>query len=362
MFVVPEEVGGSEPYATNLLRALFDSEHEFVVFGARGFSRAHPSIARRAEVVEVPWSGRQVLRIAAENSWLAWQAKRRKLDVMHHWSGASPLIRGSFTVVTIHDIQIAHYPENFAPLKRFWLSRAVPHSARTSHLVVVPSEFVKRDLVESFGAEPSRITVVPFGSEGLLGEEMSGVELVKQRYDLDEPFFLFPARTYPHKNHRFLLRAFAPLGDEVKLILTGAPWVHDAELQDDIRRLGLHGKARHLGRVPRRDLGGLYRAALALVYPSLFEGFGAPPLEAMSVGCPVVSSNACALPEVISGGGLMLDPGDHGAWTDAMRRVFESPDLRRDLSERGLRRAADFSWEDSAKTQLSAYEQVVRGR
>jgi glycosyltransferase involved in cell wall biosynthesis len=360
MFVVPGHVGASEPYAINLLKAMLESDHEFVVFGVRGLSAAHPFLARRAETIEVPWSsGLQPLRIAAENSWLAIESKRRRLDLLHHWSGAAPLLRGVPTAVTIHDIQVVHYPENFAPIKRFWLQQAVPRGARTSRLVVVPSEFVKRDLVSSLGIDSDRIAVVTIGSEGLLGEEMSGGELVRRRFGLDEPFFFFPARSYPHKNHLLLLSAFAPVANEVQLVFTGAPWTHDDRIREEIDQLGLEGRARHLGHVTRRDLGGLYRAAIALVYPSRFEGFGAPILEAMSVGCPVVSSNATALPEVVSNAGLLLDPDDAGAWTNAMRQLSESPDLRRELSEKGLRRAAEFSWDESAKVQLSAYESTL---
>jgi alpha-1,3-rhamnosyl/mannosyltransferase len=361
MFIVPGHVGASEPYAINLLRAMSDSEHEFVVFGIRGLSEAHPFVARRGEVVEVPWSsGQQGLRIAAENSWLAVEARRRRLDLVHHWSGTAPFIRTVPSAVTIHDIQVFHYPENFAALKRFWLQHAVPRSASRCELVVVPSEFVKEDLEKALGIPRDRISVVRLGSEGLLGEEMSGGELVRRRFGLEEPFFFYPARAYPHKNHLLLLAAFAPLAQQTQLIFTGAPWVHDERIREEIERRGLSGRARHLGHVTRRDLGGLYRAATALVYPSRFEGFGAPILEAMSVGCPVISSNAASLTEVASGAGLLLDPDDAEGWTEAMRRVFESSDLRMELSENGLRRAGEFSWEKSARIQMSAYEAMIK--
>ena len=359
IFVVPGKVGASEVLATNLLRAMFESSHEFIVYGVRGFSSAHPDIARRAEVVEVPWSsGMQILRIAAENSWLAGHARRHRVDLMHHWSGTVPRVRGLPTVVTVHDIQVFHYPDNFAPLKRFWLRQSVPYSVRHSELTVVPSEFVRQDIVTKLGSDPSRITVVPFGSEWLFGGEVVGAELVRRRFGLNEQFFFYPARTYPHKNHRFLIDAFRPIAGDAQLILTGAPWVHDGRLSEDIERAGLTGRARHLGHVSRGELGGLYQAATALVYPTLFEGFGGPVLEAMSVGCPVISSNVASLPEVVSDAGLLLDPNDDQVWTEAMQRMLTDQDWRKVFSEKGRRRSAKFSWKSSAELLLSAYERV----
>jgi glycosyltransferase involved in cell wall biosynthesis len=363
MFVVPGEVGASEPLATNLLRAMFDSVNEFVVYGTRGFGAAHRDIAKRAEVVEVPWSSsKQGLRIAAENSWLAIDAARRRLDLVHHWGGTAPRVRSVPAVVTIHDIQVFHYPENFAPLKRSWLRRSIPHAVRNSRQTIVPSDFVKRDLIATLGANPDRVTVIPFGSEALFGDDVVGAELARRRFHLTEPFFFYPARTYPHKNHRLLIRAYGPLSDDAQLILTGAAWRHDAEVKDEVVHAGLSGRVRHLGHVTRGELGGLYRAAAALVYPSRFEGFGGPVIEAMSVGCPVISSNETALPEVVSDAGILLDPDDEQGWAEAMRRMLQDHSWRKELSEKGLERAAKFSWKASADKLLSCYESAIGSR
>ena len=363
MFVVPGEVGASEPLATNLTRAMFDSQNEFVVYGVRGFGAAYRDIAKAARVVEVPWSSsKQALRIAAENSWLALDARRRRLDLVHHWSGTAPRMRGVPAVVTIHDIQVFHYPENFAPLKRAWLERSIPHAVRHCVRTVVPSDFVKRDLVSKVGADPDRISVIPFGSEGLFGDDLVGAVLARRRFRLTEPFFFYPARTYPHKNHQMLIEAYQPLSKEAQLILTGAPWRHDASVRDTVIRAGLSGRVRHLGHVTRGELGGLYRAATALVYPSLFEGFGGPVIEAMSVGCPVISSNATALPEVVADAGVLLLPEDTKAWTDAMQRMLVDHLLRKELSDKGLQRAGEFSWKTSAKRLLDAYHRITESR
>lgn len=360
MFMIPGEVGGSEPLLTNLVKAMLGSDHEFTIFAVKGFGDAYPDIRNRAQMVEVPWSsGAQVLRVAAEHSWLAVEARRRKLDVLHHGVGTTPFLKVVPTVVTIHDTHIRHYPENFIRPKRLWLRVNVPYSARHCELVSVPSQWVKNDLVSAYRINPDRVAVIPFGSEGLFGKEPAPSAVVRDRYRLERPYFFFPGRTYPHKNHRFLIDAFAPNASEFDLVFTGPAWFRDREIFAAIRHSGLEGKVRHLGQVPRADLAGIYEGAIALAYPSRFEGFGAPVLEAMSSGCPVISSNVAALPEVVAGAGILLDPLDRNAWTQTMRMVATDKSLRQDLIRRGRARAAEFSWARSADLQIAAYKQAI---
>lgn len=361
LFLVPGEVGGSEPLLTNLTRAVAESDHELVVFAVKGFGRAYPEIAGRTMIVEAPWSsGAQALRIAAEHSWLPLSVARLRLDVLHHGVGTAPFLKTLPTVLTLHDLQYLHHPENFTRAKRAWLRANVPQAVRRSDIVTVTSRFVADDAVRAFGVDPRRLVRVPFGSERLFGPSPTDAETVRERYGLDRPFYIFPGRTYPHKNHRRLIEAYAPVAGNADLVLTGAPWFRDPEITTAACNRGLDGKVRHLGLVPRADLAGLYRAAIALAYPSRFEGFGAPVLEAMSQGCPVIASNAAALPEVVSDSGILLDPDDVEGWTAAMGDLLHDPNLRAELAGRGLRRAAQFSWEQAASAQLLAYEQAVR--
>lgn len=356
MFMVPGEVGGSEPLLTNLVEAMLDSGHEFTVFGVRGIKDSYPQLAHRTEIVEVPWSsGAQALRIAAENSWLAKEVRRRRLDLIHHGVGTTPFVKVSPAVVTLHDIQYHHFPENFVKIKRAYLKVNVPYSVRHCEVVCVPSEWVKSDVLKAFRVDPQKLAVVPFGSERLFGPQPISAETVRERYRLDRPYFFFPGRSYPHKNHRFLIESFAPVGD-AELILTGPPWFRDRDIQRSISHMSLEGRVRHLGHVKRADLAGIYSGAVALVYPSRFEGFGAPVLEAMSVGCPVVSSNAAALPEVVGDAGILLDPLDRTGWTEAMEKLLADSSLREMLIDKSRARASSFSWERSARLQLAAYE------
>lgn len=362
LFMVPGDVGGSEPLLTNLVESVAEAgrgTHELTVFAPVGFAAAYPAIAATTELVELPHAGRQAYRVPAEHTWLQAQARRRRLDVLHHGVGTTPFVRTTPTVVTVHDIQYRHYPQNFSRLKRAWLTANVPHSVRRSDVTVVTSRFCLDDVVGAYGVDPARVVTVPFGADRLFGPDPTGAEVTRERYRLERPYFLFPGRTYPHKNHRFLVEAFAPLADRADLVFTGPSWHFDDELHEAISRCGLTDVVRHLGKVPRADLAGLYEGAVALAYPSRFEGFGAPVLEAWSVGCPVVSSDAAALPEVVGDAGVLLGPDDREGWVAALGSLLDDPSRRDDLAERGRRRARQFSWEHAAAAQLAAYEQAA---
>ena len=359
LFVEPGAVGGSEALLTNLVRAVGATGHDLVVAAMRGFRSAHPDIESFAEVVEVPWrANHPPVRIVAENSWLAAMARRRHLDVVHHGVGTAPFVKALPTVVTLHDIQYRHYPEYFHPAKLAWLRANVPFVVRHSEVVTVPSHFVREDVLAAFDPNPDRIVVVPFGSEGLLAPS-AGAAAVRERHRLERPFFFFPGRSYPHKNHRFLVEAFAPLASRADLVLTGPPGPRDAEIAETAARLGVAGAVRRIGLVSRPELAALYESAEALAWPSRFEGFGVPVLEAMTAGCPVVASRATAIPEVVGDAGILLSPDDTPGWTEALDGLLSDPGLRSELVRRGRERLKEFSWERSGVLQVAAYRQAV---
>lgn len=359
LFVEPGEVGGSEALLTNLVRAVAAAGQDLVVATMQGFRAAHPDIESVAEIVEVPWrSNYRGLRIAAEHTWLPAMERRRHLDVIHHGVGTAPYVKVLPTVVTIHDIQYRHYPEYFHPLKLAWLRANVPHVVRHSEVITVPSQFVREDILGAFDTDPEKVVVVPFGSEGLLAPS-TGSAAARDRYRLERPFFLFPGRSYPHKNHRFLVEAFAPLGDRADLVFTGPPGPRDEEIDQTAARCGVAGAVRRLGLVSRGELAALYGAATALAWPSRFEGFGVPVLEAMTAGCPVVASWATAIPEVVGDAGVLLSPDDTAGWTAALERVLTDTAHRADLVARGGARVREFSWERSGALQVGAYRQAV---
>jgi glycosyltransferase involved in cell wall biosynthesis len=243
------------------------------------------------------------------------------------------------SVVTVHDLQHLDLPSLFPRTERLFRAAAWHPSLRGADRVIAISEFVRRRAVERLGLDPARIRVVPLG-----------VDTRRLRPEgLDrEPFLLYPARAWPHKNHRRLLEAFAELRrerPELRLVLTGGGVL--GATPDGVEVRGL---------VPRQELDGLLQRASALVFPSLYEGFGLPPLEAMSCGCPVACSNAGALPEVVGDAARLFDPYDPGAIAAAVRDVLAAPD---DWASRGLERARAFTWEATARATEDVYRELL---
>jgi glycosyltransferase involved in cell wall biosynthesis len=245
-------------------------------------------------------------------------------------------------------------------VKRFYLHRAVPHAVRRARLVLVQSEFVRQGVVERFGVDPDRVRRVPAGVRVPEQLEVS-VDDVQKRYELPDRWFVYPTITYAHKNHVNLVRAFARVAaeeGEVALVLTGGEAGSEAAVRHEIDRLGLGERVRRTGRIPRADVLSLVAGAAALTYPSRYEGFGLPVLEAMAYGTPVVASATTALPEVVGDAGQLVDPDDIEGWSGAMLAVLSDREQAR-LAEAGRRRAARLSWAAAAAAVADAHRDVV---
>jgi glycosyltransferase involved in cell wall biosynthesis len=364
LWLVPGVVGGSEEYTVGLLDALADEPPEgaeFVVFANRLVLEAYPELSERFACVTAPVSGRtKSLRVAAESTWLAAAARRHHLHVVHHLGGIMPFARSVPGLLTVHDLQPLFMPAHFRRIKRTFARASIPVSVRRARRILTLTEYTRATLVDELGADPARIEVIPAGiarptTEQLAAEAATGV---RSRYGIGErPFFLYPAITYPHKNHLFLLEAFRRVArrhPDSLLVLTGGSAQDEAAVAGAVRALGLEHHVVRPGRIPRLELDALYQEATALVFPSRFEGFGMPVLEAMSRGCPTVLADATSLPEVGGDAAVLLPLGDAPAWTDEMLTLLEDGTHRADLAERGHRRAARFDWKTVAE-QLSGF-------
>lgn len=369
LWLVPGVVGGSEEYTIRLLHALAERDADdlrLTVFANSLVAAAYPELGEWFEVVVAPVTGRsKPLRVGAETSWLGWESRRRHLDLVHHMGGILPAWRPTETVLTIHDLQPLAMPEFFSPTKRRFHHLVIPRSVRAARTIVTLTEFTRWDMVARLGADPDRIVVVPpgFDPPPALADDAS--DEVRERYRLgDAPFFLFPAITYPHKNHLLLLEAFARVHrahPEVRLVLTGGSAQCEHDVRAAIVRLGLFDAVRRTGRIPAADLDALYRSAAALTFPSLYEGFGLPVLEAMARDCPVIAARATALPEVVGEAGLLVTPDDPEEWSDAMAQVLEDRSLTDRLRVAGRERAHSFDWVDTAEVLEDVYRSE-RGR
>jgi alpha-1,3-rhamnosyl/mannosyltransferase len=262
----------------------------------------------------------------------------------------------------MHDIQYVAFPHYFTRLKLEWLRREVPAGLTRARVVTTPSEFVRRTLGAELGVAPDRVQVVPHGLPAGFASGPVDEDALRARYHLHGPFLLYPAATYPHKNHLLLLDVLARLRDrpELQLVLTGGSGLGEEAVVRAINQRGLRDRVRRTGRVPDRDRDGLLRCADALVFPSRYEGFGAPVLEAMAVGTPVIAADATALPEVLGPprpdpAGLLIDPDDGAGWADAVGRLLDDADLRARLIAAGHARAAELTDVQSARALVTAY-------
>ncbi len=370
LWMIPGVVGGSEEYLCGSLVGLAELQVsrraeldglDVEVFALPSLEAAHPEIARAFPVTVGPIDGRsRARRIVAESSWLRREVRHRRCDVVHHAGGTMPLLGGPPTVVTIHDLQYRSFPGFFSTAKLAYLRASVPRSARKATVLAVPSTFVKRTIVDAFDVDPDRIVVVPPAigvGDGPAEPPVSEAE-IRSRYGLTGPFVMFPAITYPHKNHVVLVRAIALLRrthPEVQLVLLGGTGPNEAVVRAEVERCGLGDVVVRTGRVPSADRDGLYRSAAALAFPSRYEGFGLPVVEAMALGCPVVAADDTALTEVVADAGRLASPDDPEQWAQVLAEVLSSPDERDRLQVAGRARAVEFSPEASALALVAAY-------
>ena len=321
LWCLPGQVGGSEEYLARQLLGLAaaapDIEARLVV--PPGYAAAHPELVGFEHIVGPSGLEQRAKRVAIESTWLP--ARLAGHDVVHHGGGTMPRRSPLPAVLTIHDLQWLRFPEYVAPVKRRYLAATVPASVRRAAVVAVPTEYVRATVIEAYGVDPDRVMVVPHGVDAPM--EVTPADEVRARYGLsDRPFLVLPAITHPHKGHRFLLEllhgATGSWADpDLMVVLTGGAGRADAEVAATIRRLGLTDRVVRPGRVSPADRDGLIAAADAMVFPSQYEGFGAPVVEAMTLGTPVITSDHAALPEVVGEAGLVR-PLVREAWLDAL--------------------------------------------
>ncbi|CAB4621532.1 unannotated protein [freshwater metagenome] len=367
LWLVPGEVGGSEEYTVRLLSALADlgsDEVEVILYVNRLFSSAHPEIVSRFTTVVAPISGSsRVLRVLVESTWLALRSRIDRCMLVHHAGGTMPAIRSVPGVLTLHDLQPLANPERFGLVKGSYIRFIAPRSLRRAQFVVCLSRFVANDAMDRVGVPVERIRIVPCGvaDPGAAFDRERLRELLKG-FDLeDRPFIIYPAITYPHKNHTTLVAAFARIvkqNDDVRLVFTGGAGSSDSVVQSTIEAYGLDSKVIRTGRVAESDLDLLYRTATLMAFPSLYEGFGLPLLEAMSRGCPIVASDAGSLPEVAGDAAELVDPIDVAGWASALGALIDDPARRTVLIRRGFERATQFTWTVSAESLLSVYQET----
>ena len=287
-----------------------------------------------------------------------------QLDLLHY-PLTIPVPRTRLPYVqTLHDVQHHDLPQLFSRAQRTWRRVAYDGAARQAALVITDSRHAKGRIVERLGIDPDRIEVAHLGVDTarFSPEPGPGDEAALAALELPPRFLLYPAALWPHKNHRRLLDALGAATDpELGLVLTGPVFGRLAELQAAIARRALDRRVTHLGFVAPDAVPALYRRAVAVVFPSLYEGFGSPPLEAMACGCPVAASTAGSLPEICGDAALMFDPTSTDAIAETIDRIADDAELRCRLRVAGAARIREFTWESAARRHRSAFEHALGG-
>jgi glycosyltransferase involved in cell wall biosynthesis len=336
--LVPGVVGGSETYARELLRALGR-------VGTTAYRVLLPPSARDV-VTDLPTvvvESYRGTRLGAMVRAAASPRYGRLFDGTRivHYPLTVPIPRTRLAkVVTLHDVQHLDLPDLFSRTERAYRSVAYDRAARSADRVLVVSEFVRQRAVERLGLDERRVAVTPLGVDHELFHPGGGPR---------DAFLLYPAKPWPHKNHARLFEAFAELRrtrPSLRLVLTGGGSY--PELPE-----GVEAK----GHLPRADIARLMRRAKALVFPSLYEGFGLPPLEAMASACPVACSGRASLPEVVGDAARLFDPEDPAAIAAAVEEVLDDP---APWVERGLERARVFDWNETARRTERVYLELSR--
>ena len=361
--VLAAQAGATAPVAAGA-----QPVHDFVMLaGVAGLGEAWAVEAARLRALDAP--GRVTVRgLPLTDDWMARIWHRLRLPLPATWITGRidlfyapdfllpPLPRSVRTLVTIHDLSYMRYPKTFPPQLRDYLTTTVPRSVERADHILTDSEWTRKDVIELLGITPKRVTSLHLGVSGTFtAEAASGErEMLAVKYGIAPgPYILAVGTVQPRKNYERLIEAADRVREsvDVTLVIAGrAGWLSDPVVE----AVKARPHVQLLGFVDDGDLPALYRQAQVLAYPSLYEGFGLPPLEAMACGAPVVASSESSVPEAVGDAGLLHDPLDTDALADALRRALTDDALRTDLRQRGLARAAEFSWTRTAHEWLAA--------
>jgi len=369
---LPKEPVGAGTYIIQLIRALaaYNVEHEASKEDLEFFIFAHQS---GRELINTPASSRvnwiilpekhPVHRLVWEQTMLPILVSRLKIDLLHSLHYTRPAILPCASVVTFHDMTFLLYPHLHSRTKRTFFPLAIRLSAKYSHTLIATSEHTRQDSIKLLNIPAHKIITV---SNGINEEfrpisDVAQLEDCRRKHRLPEEFILYVGLIEPRKNLPLLLRAYSRIavkGNCPSLVIAGRfGWMCE-DIARQLEALDLEDKILFTGYLPAQDLPMVYNLAQIFVYPSLYEGFGFPPLEAMSCGTPVITTSVSAIIDHVGDAGILVPPQDEDALLKAMQRLLGDRELRKILSIRGRERAANFTWKRTAQETLKVYQRV----
>lgn len=359
---MPRQRVGAGNYIFNLTRAVLahDTQNDYVVF-AKASDLPDLAIHSLRAMPIVSASDISLKRILWEQIRLPMLVRKLRLDVLHSPHYTMPWFAGCRSVVTFHDMIFFLYPELHTTYKTIFFRTMILVSLRRAQMIIADSESTRRDVLRLLHADPMKIVTVPLGVSSLYRPlDHSGA--IRQTYHLPDKFILFVGVLEPRKNLTTLIRAFRLLRDRGclhALVIVGRKgWMY-ADLFREVERLNLRDQVIFTGYVPEADLPGLFNAAEFFVYPSVYEGFGLPVLEAMACGTPVITSNVSSMPEIVDDAGVLIDPNNVEELAEQMFVLAANADKRIELRTKGLARARLFSWERTARETIAVYARVL---
>lgn len=362
---IGSHLGGNETYVAGLLDALgrVESPHEFVAYfaseeAAETWRGRHENIG-----VRVFKSSSSLQRLLME---LPVRAAIDRLDLLHVQYVAPP-IRAVPVIATIHDICYEYFPQFFSRSEVLQFRTSIRWTARHSRRVITISENSKRDITTTYGNSPDKVDVSYLGVDLTRfqpQEDTAALETTLAGYGIRRLYVLAVGNLQPRKNLIRLIDAFVTLKQEHSslphsLVLVGKPAFKHSDVFTRVREHGLEDQVLFTGYVPDEQLPSLYSGADVFAYPSIYEGFGLPLVEAMACGAPTLTSNRSAMPEVTGDAAILVDPENTRSITEGLLRVLTNPSLAASLSEQGLLRAQQFTWENTARATLAAFEAAV---
>jgi len=331
-----------------------DNSHVFNPL-PHGFSKIGCSILTEARLTRIVW----------EQTYLPRLTKRLGIDLLHSTSFVAPFLLPCRSVVSVYDtLDFSRLSRLHPKVHRYYRSVLTPRSVKKADSIIAISESTRRDIVETFGIPEEKVAVTYLGVDHEVFRPVEDVRLkggIKAKYGIHGDFILYVGKIQPQKNLTTLIRAFRELTMNAalsgyKLVISGNKgWAFD-EVFATVKALRLENEITFTGYVSEEDLPLLYSAAKLFVYPSLYEGFGIPLLEAMACGTPVITSNISSLPEVVGDAGILVNPTDRDELAFAMQSVLKSGSLQREMKLKGLARARLFTWGETARRTLQVYE------
>jgi glycosyltransferase involved in cell wall biosynthesis len=360
---VGTQLAGNVTYITNMIERLaeIDQKNEYTLYVTE------PSAF---EMYDGRWPNFKVRRIIGYNSrilrfFLSFNAQLRlhPADIFFVQFNAPPFTPCKI-VTSIHDLSFEHLPETFKWHSQTQMKMTIRRTARNAAHIVTCSEYSRQDIIDTYKVAPEKITTIPLAAADWFHPVTNETELnrISIKYGLPGDFLLGVGSVQPRKNLVRLIEAYSMLSDKrdlPPLILVGKKaWLYEDSLKAAVEH-GVDDKVRFTDFVPDEDLPGLYTLSTCFVYPSFFEGFGIPPLEAMQCGSPVITGDRTSLPEVVGDAGILVDPFDVTSIADAIERMLSDADLREELRQKGFERASRFSWLRSARETLDVFEKVM---